>query len=75
LAPWDIKIEPLTPYQQQLKKALEEYQSNILDPKEWSQDYPWFSSNVIKVHQLRLIRRKRHHLWMKKTIFTIQVMV
>ncbi|MBA0842297.1 hypothetical protein Goarm_002132 [Gossypium armourianum] len=28
-----------------------------------------------KVHQLRLIRRKRHHLWMNKIIFTIQVMV
>ncbi|MBA0873148.1 hypothetical protein Goshw_027909, partial [Gossypium schwendimanii] len=28
-----------------------------------------------KVRQLGLIRRKRHHLWMKKTIFTIQVMV
>ncbi|MFQ6662837.1 hypothetical protein Gotur_030559, partial [Gossypium turneri] len=48
LAPWDIKIEPPTPYQQQLKKALEKYQSNIPDPKEWSQDYPWFSSNVIQ---------------------------
>nr|KJB76490.1 hypothetical protein B456_012G091900 [Gossypium raimondii] len=34
LAPWDIKIEPPTPYQKQLKKALEEYQSNIPDPKE-----------------------------------------
>ncbi|MBA0872879.1 hypothetical protein Goshw_022589 [Gossypium schwendimanii] len=30
----DIKIEPPTPYQEQLKKALEEYQSNIPDPKE-----------------------------------------
>ncbi|MBA0831850.1 hypothetical protein Goarm_016281, partial [Gossypium armourianum] len=48
LAPWDIKIEPPTPYQEQLKKALEDYQSNIPDPKEWLQDYPWFSSNAIK---------------------------
>ncbi|MBA0852085.1 hypothetical protein Goshw_001017 [Gossypium schwendimanii] len=29
----DIKIEPPTPYQEQLKKALKEYQSNIPDPK------------------------------------------
>ncbi|MBA0554087.1 hypothetical protein Golob_013215, partial [Gossypium lobatum] len=48
LAPWGIKIEQPAPYQEQLKKALEEYQSNILDPKEWSQDYPWFSSNAIE---------------------------
>ncbi|MFQ6625523.1 hypothetical protein Gotur_005166, partial [Gossypium turneri] len=48
LAPWDIKIEPPTPYQEQLKKALEEYQSNIPNPKEWSQDYLWFSSNAIQ---------------------------
>ncbi|MBA0718260.1 hypothetical protein Golax_006015, partial [Gossypium laxum] len=26
LAPWDIRIEPPTPYQEQLKKALENYQ-------------------------------------------------
>ncbi|MBA0630562.1 hypothetical protein Godav_002646, partial [Gossypium davidsonii] len=38
----------LQKYLCQLKKALEEYQSNIPDPKEWSQDYPWFSSNVIQ---------------------------
>ncbi|MBA0679784.1 hypothetical protein Goari_011533 [Gossypium aridum] len=27
------EIEPPTPYQEQLKKALKEYQSNIPDPK------------------------------------------
>ncbi|MBA0857290.1 hypothetical protein Goshw_010127 [Gossypium schwendimanii] len=42
----DLRIEPPTPYQEQLKKALEDYQSNIPDPKEWSQDYPWFCSNA-----------------------------
>ncbi|MBA0877020.1 hypothetical protein Goshw_000597, partial [Gossypium schwendimanii] len=36
LAPWD-KDYPLTPYQEQLKQALVEYQTNIPDPKEWSQ--------------------------------------
>ncbi|MBA0712439.1 hypothetical protein Golax_011543, partial [Gossypium laxum] len=46
LAPWDLRIEPPTPYQEQLKKALEDYQLNIPDPKEWSQDYPWFCSNA-----------------------------
>ncbi|MBA0683421.1 hypothetical protein Goari_025082 [Gossypium aridum] len=46
LAPWDLRIEPPTPYQEQLNKALEDYQSNIPDPKEWSQDYPWFCSNA-----------------------------
>ncbi|MBA0683422.1 hypothetical protein Goari_025082, partial [Gossypium aridum] len=40
------EIEPPTPYQEQLNKALEDYQSNIPDPKEWSQDYPWFCSNA-----------------------------
>ncbi|MFQ6660102.1 hypothetical protein Gotur_028719, partial [Gossypium turneri] len=48
LAPWDIKIEQPTPYQEQLKKVLEEYQLNIPDPKAWSQDYLWFSSNAIE---------------------------
>ncbi|MBA0799655.1 hypothetical protein Gohar_010159 [Gossypium harknessii] len=42
----NLGIEPTTPYQEQLKKALEDYQSNIPDPKEWSQDYPWFCSNA-----------------------------
>ncbi|MBA0852084.1 hypothetical protein Goshw_001017 [Gossypium schwendimanii] len=28
-----------------------------------------------KISQFGLICKKRHHLWMKKTIFTIQVMV
>ncbi|MBA0764026.1 hypothetical protein Gotri_013402, partial [Gossypium trilobum] len=32
----------------ELKKALKEYQENIPDPKEWSQDYPWFCSNAWK---------------------------
>ncbi|MBA0862878.1 hypothetical protein Goshw_013887, partial [Gossypium schwendimanii] len=48
LAPWDIRIEPPTPYQEHLKKVLEDYQSNIPNPKEWSQDYPWFSSSAIE---------------------------
>ncbi|MBA0611691.1 hypothetical protein Godav_012354, partial [Gossypium davidsonii] len=48
LAPWDFDIEPPTPYQMELKKALKKYQENILDLKEWSQDYPWFCSNAWK---------------------------
>ncbi|MBA0709937.1 hypothetical protein Golax_024949 [Gossypium laxum] len=32
----------------ELKKALKEYQENIPDLKEWSQDYPWFCSNAGK---------------------------
>ncbi|MBA0814677.1 hypothetical protein Gohar_020489 [Gossypium harknessii] len=43
LAPWE-EDKPLTPYQAQLKQALVEYQTNILDPKEWSQEYPMFCS-------------------------------
>ncbi|MBA0878968.1 hypothetical protein Goshw_019166 [Gossypium schwendimanii] len=39
---------PPTPYQQQLKQALEEYWTNIPDPKEWSQDYPMHCSQVIQ---------------------------
>ncbi|MBA0596573.1 hypothetical protein Gorai_013388, partial [Gossypium raimondii] len=45
LAPWD-KIDPLKPYQEQLRKALMDYQTDILDPKEWSQDYPWYCSSA-----------------------------
>ncbi|MBA0846520.1 hypothetical protein Goshw_003381, partial [Gossypium schwendimanii] len=48
LAPWDIRIEPPTLYQERLKKTLEDYQSNIPDPKEWSQDYLCFSSSAIE---------------------------
>ncbi|MBA0640088.1 hypothetical protein Goklo_023061 [Gossypium klotzschianum] len=46
LAPWDVNIDPPTPYQEQLKKALKEYQSDIPDPKEWSQDYPMYCSQA-----------------------------
>ncbi|MBA0776413.1 hypothetical protein Gotri_011412, partial [Gossypium trilobum] len=45
LAPWD-KIDPLKPYQEQLRKALMDYQTDIPDPKEWSQDYPWYCSSA-----------------------------
>ncbi|MBA0615948.1 hypothetical protein Godav_016045 [Gossypium davidsonii] len=48
LAPWDIEKDPLTPYQQQLKEALREYHSNIPDPKEWSQEYPMFCSQIME---------------------------
>ncbi|MBA0807557.1 hypothetical protein Gohar_023356 [Gossypium harknessii] len=41
-----IKLPTL--YQEQLKKVLEGSQSNMSDSKEWSQDYPWFSSNAIE---------------------------
>ncbi|MBA0781716.1 hypothetical protein Gotri_002609 [Gossypium trilobum] len=41
LKPWE-EDKPLTPYQAQLKQALVEYQTNISDPKEWSQEYPMF---------------------------------
>ncbi|MBA0878587.1 hypothetical protein Goshw_017160 [Gossypium schwendimanii] len=40
--------DPLTPYQQQLKEALREYHSNIPDPKEWSQEYPTFCSQIME---------------------------
>ncbi|MBA0821900.1 hypothetical protein Goarm_018732, partial [Gossypium armourianum] len=46
LAPWDANIDPPTPYQEILKKALKEYQSDIPDPKEWSQDYPMYCSQA-----------------------------
>nr|KJB06691.1 hypothetical protein B456_001G159600 [Gossypium raimondii] len=46
LAPWDVNIDPPTPYQDRLKKALKEYQSDIPDPKEWSQDYPIYCSQA-----------------------------
>ncbi|MBA0826207.1 hypothetical protein Goarm_011083, partial [Gossypium armourianum] len=36
LAPWDIKIEPPTPYQEQLKKALEEYRNAIQNKPAWT---------------------------------------
>ncbi|MBA0553605.1 hypothetical protein Golob_012775 [Gossypium lobatum] len=45
LAPWDKDV-PLTPYQEQLKEALVEYQTNIPYPKEWSQEYPMYYSQA-----------------------------
>ncbi|MBA0819440.1 hypothetical protein Gohar_025669, partial [Gossypium harknessii] len=36
LTPWDIKIEPPTPYQEQLKKALEEYHNSIQSTPAWT---------------------------------------
>ncbi|MBA0831849.1 hypothetical protein Goarm_016281, partial [Gossypium armourianum] len=36
LAPWDIKIEPPTPYQEQLKKALEDYHNAIKSTSAWT---------------------------------------
>ncbi|MBA0749770.1 hypothetical protein Gogos_003663, partial [Gossypium gossypioides] len=47
LATWDIERNPPTPYQEQLKEALREYHSNIPDPKEWSQEYPIFCSQIM----------------------------
>ncbi|MBA0702282.1 hypothetical protein Goari_027399 [Gossypium aridum] len=47
-APWDVQKNPPTPYQQKLKQALEEYRTNIPDPKEWSQDYPMHCSQMIQ---------------------------
>nr|KJB64036.1 hypothetical protein B456_010G030100 [Gossypium raimondii] len=47
-APWDVQRNPPTPYQNQLKEALNEYWSNIPDPKEWSQDYPMHCSQIIQ---------------------------
>nr|KJB79914.1 hypothetical protein B456_013G072000 [Gossypium raimondii] len=47
-APWDVQKDPPTPYQQQLEDALMEYQSNIPDPKEWSQEYPMFCSQAVQ---------------------------
>lgn len=44
--PWDFNVKPPTPYQMELKKALKEYHENIPDPKEWSQEYPWFCSST-----------------------------
>ncbi|MBA0767717.1 hypothetical protein Gotri_016577, partial [Gossypium trilobum] len=46
LLPWDFNVKPPTPYQMELKKALKEYHENIPDPKEWSQEYPWFCSST-----------------------------
>ncbi|MBA0772994.1 hypothetical protein Gotri_008299, partial [Gossypium trilobum] len=36
LAPWDIRTEPPTPYQEQLKKALENYDSAIENTPAWT---------------------------------------
>ncbi|MBA0702718.1 hypothetical protein Goari_022731 [Gossypium aridum] len=47
-APWDVQKNPPTPYQKQLKQALEEYWTHIPDPKEWSQEYPMHCSQVIQ---------------------------
>nr|KJB83069.1 hypothetical protein B456_013G228300 [Gossypium raimondii] len=47
-APWDVQRNPPTSYQNQLKEALNEYWSNIPDPKEWSQDYPMHCSQIIQ---------------------------
>ncbi|KAL1102477.1 hypothetical protein V6Z11_D05G367400 [Gossypium hirsutum] len=46
LAHWDFNPEPLTSYQPKLKEVLKEYQENIPDLKEWSQDYPSFYSQA-----------------------------
>ncbi|MBA0660434.1 hypothetical protein Goklo_012451 [Gossypium klotzschianum] len=45
LAHWDFNPESLTSDQLKLK-AFKEYQENIPDPKEWSQDYSWFCSQA-----------------------------
>ncbi|MBA0711582.1 hypothetical protein Golax_010746, partial [Gossypium laxum] len=50
LAPWDIDNDPLTHYQEQLKQALKDYQINIPDPKEWSQEYPMYCSQLELKH-------------------------
>ncbi|MBA0866322.1 hypothetical protein Goshw_019991 [Gossypium schwendimanii] len=47
-APWNVQKNPPTPYQKQLKKALEEYWTNIPDPKEWSQEYPMYCSQAVQ---------------------------
>ncbi|MBA0844717.1 hypothetical protein Goarm_022723 [Gossypium armourianum] len=41
-APWNVSTNPT------IEKALEEYWSNIPDPKEWSQDYPMHCSQIIQ---------------------------
>ncbi|MFQ6635906.1 hypothetical protein Gotur_021443, partial [Gossypium turneri] len=41
-APWDVSTNP------SIEKALEEYWSNIPDPKEWSQEYPKHCSQIIQ---------------------------
>ncbi|MBA0659329.1 hypothetical protein Goklo_011476 [Gossypium klotzschianum] len=47
-APWDVQKNPPTPYQKQLKEALNEYRTNIPDPKEWSQKYPMYCSQAVQ---------------------------
>ncbi|MBA0839057.1 hypothetical protein Goarm_004829 [Gossypium armourianum] len=41
-APWDALTNPT------IEKALEEYWSNIPDPKEWSQEYPMHCSQIMQ---------------------------
>ncbi|MBA0804258.1 hypothetical protein Gohar_003854 [Gossypium harknessii] len=41
-APWEVSTNP------SIEKALEEYWSNIPDPKEWSQEYPIHCSQIIQ---------------------------
>ncbi|KAK5841741.1 hypothetical protein PVK06_004064 [Gossypium arboreum] len=33
-------------YHKEILKAIQEYYENILDPSEWSQDYPWYYSQI-----------------------------
>ncbi|KAH1067454.1 hypothetical protein J1N35_032441 [Gossypium stocksii] len=41
------------PYHKEILKAIQEYYENILDPSEWSQDYPWYCSQI-NLNKIRL---------------------
>ncbi|KAH1047956.1 hypothetical protein J1N35_038740 [Gossypium stocksii] len=43
---WDTWLVQYQPYHKEILKAIQEYYENILDPSEWSQDYPWYCSQI-----------------------------
>ncbi|MBA0835266.1 hypothetical protein Goarm_007555, partial [Gossypium armourianum] len=45
-APWDTWSVQHKPYHEEILKAIQEYYESIPDPMEWSQDYPWYCSQI-----------------------------
>ncbi|MBA0684803.1 hypothetical protein Goari_026366, partial [Gossypium aridum] len=44
----------------QLNKAIQEYHENILDPTKWSQDYPWYYSQI-NIDKIRIQDSQLQH--------------
>ncbi|MBA0776838.1 hypothetical protein Gotri_011780, partial [Gossypium trilobum] len=43
---WDTWPVQHKPYHEEIVKAIQEYYKSIPDPIEWSQDYPWYCSQI-----------------------------